>query len=369
MILSIIVKINNRFRIIKVGRSVDQGAAKTKHIESLINFNRLSWDDLKIFLACTKAKSFRKAAEKLQVSSSTVVRRIENLEIVLGIPLFDRLPEGIKLTEEALLIRDSAHDMEVCIYELLQNRMQIDNAIKGTVSISITEGLGTYWLMPKLVNFQKQFPKIILNVQCAMKSADVLRLETDMAIQFERPDNPDLIMTKLGRLHVYPFASEKYISVYGKPTSLSDAKHHRFVLQVSPNLEEQMIWAKKLGLKDMDELIGIRTNASTPLFYAVERGAGIGVLPTYATALKAPVVPLDFGVQNSLDIWLTFHPGVKKTPRKKMVIDWIKSIFDPQIYPWFSDEFIHPNSLLEQIPEQAKENMNQHYFSVTPFEI
>jgi hypothetical protein len=66
---------------------------------------------------------------------------------------------------------------------------------------------------------------------------------------------------------------------------------------------------------------------------------------------------------------LTFHPGVKKTPRKAMVIDWIKTIFNPKVYPWFSDEFIHPDNLLEQLPEQAKENVNHHYFSVTPFEI
>lgn len=350
-------------------RSLYQGAAKTKHKNFSININRLSWDDLKIFLACTKEKSFRKAAERLQVSSSTVVRRIESLEEALEIQLFDRLPEGIKLTEEAFLIKESATGIEGCIFELLQNRMQIDDATKGSVSISITEGLGTYWLMPKLVNFQRQFPKIMLNVQCAMKSADVLRLETDMAIQFHRPTNPDLIVTKLGRLHVYPFASEKYISIYGKPTSLKDTKNHRFVLQVSPNLEEHKIWAEKLGIESMDDIIGIRTNASTPLFYAVEKGAGIGVLPTYATALKAPVVPLDFGVQNSLDIWLTFHSGVKKTPRKAMVIDWIKSIFDSQIYPWFADEFIHPNLLLEKMPKEAQENVNQNYFSFTPFDI
>lgn len=350
-------------------RSVYQGAAKTKRKNFSININRLSWDDLKVFLTCTKEKSFRKAAEKLQVSSSTVVRRIENLEVTLGIQLFDRVPEGIKMTDEALLIKESASGMEGCIYDLLQNCKQIDDAIKGSVSISITEGLGTYWLMPKLVNFQRQFPKIILNVQCAMKSADVLRLETDMAIQFERPDNPDLIVTKLGRLHVYPFASEKYISIYGKPTTLEEAKNHRFVLQVSPSLEEQKIWSKKLGIENMDDLIGIRTNASTPLFYAIEKGAGIGVLPTYATALKAPVIPLDFGVQNSLDIWLTFHPGVRKTPRKAMVINWIKSIFDCQIYPWFADTFIHPDQLLEKMPEQAEENVNQKYFAFTPFDI
>ena len=344
-----------------------RGDPNLHHPKQVPNLNHLSWDDIRIFLVCCKEPSFRRAADKLNVSPSTVVRRIDQLEEALKTRLFDRLPEGVVLTPEALAIKASAQNMEKSLFELVHKRNQSDETVKGQVSISITEGLGTYWLMPRLVEFQRQFPSLILNVQCAMKSADVLRLEADVAIQFERPSNPDLIVAKIARLHVYPFASQEYIDLYGRPKKLSDAQKHRFVLQAAPQLQEEKVWAKKLGINSLDELIGIRTNSSTALFYAVERGAGIGVLPTYATALKAQVIPIDMMVQNSLDIWLTYHPSVKKIPRKSMVIEWLRSIFKPSVYPWFKDEFIHPNELAELMPPDASINFDNNYIAVKPF--
>ena len=343
-----------------------RGDAKTDRLSSAPNLNHLSWDDIRVFLACAKEPSFRQAAEKLHISSSTVVRRIDQLEEALGVRLFNRLPEGAELTHEARVIKDSALNMERSLFELVYKRMQADDATKGVVSVSITEGLGVYWLMPRLVDFQRQFPNLTLNVQCAMKSADVLRLEADMAIQFERPTNPELIVTRLGYLHVYPFAAKKYLDTYGHPKDVSEASKHRFVQQIASQLDAT-IWAKKLGSESFNDLVGIRTNSSVALFYAVEHGGGIGALATYATAMKAPVVPVDLGIYHTLDLWLTYHPSIKKTPRKAMVIDWIKSIFDPQIYPWFREEFIHPNDLIPITPEEARLNMDDNYFAIKPF--
>jgi len=51
-----------------------------------------------------------------------------------------------------------------------------------------------------VVDFQRNYPFVIINLQCAMQSADVLRLKSDMAIQFSVPETPDLIDVKLGRL-------------------------------------------------------------------------------------------------------------------------------------------------------------------------
>jgi len=67
-----------------------------------------------------------------------------------------------------------------------------------------------------------------------------------------------------------------------------------------------------------------------------------------------------------MDIWLTYHPDVKKTWRKVLVIDWLKSIFDPKTYPWFRDEFIHPDELAKIMPGEAKINIGRGFASVTP---
>jgi DNA-binding transcriptional LysR family regulator len=327
--------------------------------------NPVSWDDIRVFIACAEAESFRKAARSLRLSSSTVLRRIDRFERALGAPIFERLPEGVILTGEGRALLQSARKMENASFDVLRRQTAMDVVERGNVSISITEGLGAYWVMPRLVDFQRSYPFVIVNLQCAMESADVLRLESDMAVQFSVPTNPDLMVVKLGRLHVHAFASKPYLDLFGVPKDPGDLKNHRIVQQVAPGLDERAL-AVFFGVDSVDDVVAIRTNSSTAHFYAIEKGAGIGVLPTFAVALGAPVVPVDIGHRYHRDVWLTYHPDARKTPRRALAIDWLRKIFDPKIHPWFRDEFIHPSELIRKVPAEADFNFGAGYFSVTP---
>ena len=53
---------------------------------------------LKYFDEVARAGSIRQAAEALHVAPSSVNRRIQDLEEELGVPLFERLPRGMRLT-------------------------------------------------------------------------------------------------------------------------------------------------------------------------------------------------------------------------------------------------------------------------------
>ena len=331
------------------------GAAYTEQGSTVPPLNQLSWDDLRIFLACVESRSFRQAADMLKVSSSTIVRRVQRLERALGIRLFNRLPEGVVPTDEAHAIVNSARSMERAIFDVCRRSIQPEEATRGQVKISVTEGLGTFWVLPRLIEFQRGHPYLTIDLRCAMENADVLRMEADMAVQLERPTSPDLKLVKLGRLHIYPFVAKSYIDMFGLPKTIADVGQHRLVDQVAPQLEQGLV-AKKLGLDSIEGIVGVRTNVSSALLYAVEKGAGIGALPTYASVINAPVLPVDLGLSHYLDIWLTYHPDARKTPRMSLVIDWLKSIFDPNRFPWFRDEFIHPNELAKMASEDIALN-------------
>ena len=73
----------------------------------------LSWDDLKVLLACSRHGSTRTAASALGVSNSTVARRLEVLEAAIEGRLFDRTPDGLLATalcEELLPIAKTVED-------------------------------------------------------------------------------------------------------------------------------------------------------------------------------------------------------------------------------------------------------------------
>jgi DNA-binding transcriptional LysR family regulator len=185
-------------------------AAKTERPTGPVLLERLSWDDLRVFLMVARMLSFRKAAIALRTSSSTVVRRMERLEGSFGFRLFNRLPEGVALTVEGRSVYAVAQQMERASHT---SRSQLDQDLttRGMVRCAITEGLGTLWVLPHIAQFSRTHPTTLLDLRCSMELVDVLRMEADVAVQLEKPDRLDVKAVRLGRMHIYPFASRRYI--------------------------------------------------------------------------------------------------------------------------------------------------------------
>ena len=125
-------------------------------------------------------------------------------------------------------------------------------------------------------------------------------------------------------------------------------------MQHAPQVDDSA-YARVLGLTSLEGIVGIKTNSSIGVLYAVERGAGMGFLPTSSVALGAALVAVDLGVNHHADLWLTYHKEFRNSDRHKIVIDWLKKIFDPKTYPCFRDEFIHPNDLVPMMAASERE--------------
>jgi DNA-binding transcriptional LysR family regulator len=322
-----------------------------KRLES-VNLDRISWDDLRVFVVAARHASFRKAALVSNLSAATVTRRIESLEQQFGFRLFDRVPDGVRLTREGQWVLNSAQKMEQASIGL-RRLLDQDITARGVIRCNVTEGLGTYWVIPKLVDFNRANPYSVIDIRCTMNVADVIRMESDVAVQLLRPTSADLKVVKLGRLHLYPFAAEKYLDTFGTPLTKAELVRHRLVEQVSAQTARGVM-EEFLALENAEGVVAVRTDASSAHFYAIELGIGVGFLPTYAVPLGARVVPLDLGLHKPVDIWLTYHPDIRDVPRVSLFIDWLRDIFDPAKYPWFRDEFIHPRELAAWKPSRPE---------------
>src|SRR5438552_11290207 len=341
-----------------------RGAAMTQHrTDEILD---APWDDLKSFLACARHKSFRHAADLLGVTSTTLMRRIDRLEVRIGCKLFLRDQSGLTISEEGLAMLADVTEMERHAFNIFRRASQSSNDTSGSVRVAVTEGPGNFWVLPRLIDFQKTYRKITVDLRCAMEQADVSRLEADISIQFDRPTNADLIVTKLGRLHIYSYASEAYRDAYGLPKSLADLRNHRIVKQHGVQLDETG-YARILGLESLEGIVGISTNSSVAVLYAIERGAGVGFLPTSAIALGAPLVAIDLGINYHMDLWLTYHKEFRNSDRHKIVIEWLKSIFDHKVHSCFRDEFIHPNDLTPLMVSSRQNFGLQGYAAPKPF--
>lgn len=299
-----------------------------------------SWDDLRFFLATSDRGSFSKAASHLGVTQPTISRRIDNLEFRLGVRLFDRLPNGVALTSEGESILDAARHMEEMALEIQRNVWGSDRRMEGTVRISVTDGLATYWMTPRLPALQEGHPGISIEFQCSIEPADVLKMETDLSIRSRLPQAADLIAVKLGTFHFVPWASPEYLKRHGAPRTPEELLGHR-LLDHRAYYTEDGDWIEWFSLARAANLISYTTNSSAALLSAIQNGLGIGMLPTYSSDCVTGIVPLDLGLRAHSEIRLVYHPSIRDTARMRAVIDWVRSLFDKNVWPWFREEF-HP---------------------------
>src|ERR1700760_4034893 len=226
-----------------------RGAAVTQHrTDEILD---ASWDDLKSFLACARFKSFRNAAEALAVTSTTLMRRIDRLEKRIGCKLFLRDQSGLTLSDDGAAMINDVMEMERHAFNIFRRAAKFATDVAGTVRVAVTEGPGNFWILPRLIDFQKTYRKITVDLRCAMEQSDGARLGSDIAIQLEPPTNPDLIVAKLGRLHIHAFVSEEYRKLYGVPASLADVRSHRIIRQKAPQVDDSA-YARVLGLPSLE---------------------------------------------------------------------------------------------------------------------
>lgn len=313
-----------------------------------IDPDRLSWSDLRLFAMVADQGSFRSAAAISGKSINTFRAAFQRLEEAIGSELGLRSLEGIRLTPAGRELHEITTHMRLAGRLSARDTNSRRSDTEKSVRIGVSEGLGTFWLIPRMVSFQAQNRDITVDINCDMRPGDVLVRDTDIAVSLDRPDQPDLIIGKLGNMHLMLFASLGYLAEHGQLRSLDDWRDHTFVEQVAPNVPHSMLDFFVPSERPAG-FIALRANTSSAHYWAVAQGAGIGLLPTYIRAISRKVQPLDAPLRLRRDIWFSYHADARRSPEIRKALAWLKDSFDPIKYPWFREEFMHPDEFSRRV--------------------
>jgi DNA-binding transcriptional LysR family regulator len=153
------------------------------------------------FDAIIRHGSIRGAAEALRVASSALNRRLLDLEREVGTILFDRMPNGVRLTPAgeifAAHVRRTLGDVKLVsdqIYEL--------NGLRGGhVAIGSAESAALGLLPTMLASFRTDYPDARFTVEVGTPReilADLLDDRVDMILTHEEPSHHDVaVVTKV----------------------------------------------------------------------------------------------------------------------------------------------------------------------------
>ena len=120
---------------------------------------------LEYFIAIAECDSFRKAAERLDISQPTITAQIAGLEGVLGVKLFERMHSGARLSAAGRTLLPSARAVLEQVGGFVEAADEISNRPGGTFRLGATPTLGPYLLPHVLPDLHQQYPNLKFHVR------------------------------------------------------------------------------------------------------------------------------------------------------------------------------------------------------------
>jgi DNA-binding transcriptional LysR family regulator len=259
------------------------------------------------------------AAGPLEVTQPTCGRRLVALETSLGVRLFDRTPDGLRMTPAGRGLLDAATRMEQSAQDLALRATVSERDLEGVVRIATTELFACSFLAGALEQVRRTYPRIGVELVLSNAQTDLLRREADIAFRFgpegARPKPATLVARRLGEEPFLLYGAEAYLDRRGAPRDPGDLADHDVVLYAGRH--PAAAWC---AIACARATVALSAASMQVTGAAIAAGLGLGVLPKRAARLFPALRPLSPVIARATG-WLLIHPDLKRVPRIRAVAD------------------------------------------------
>jgi DNA-binding transcriptional LysR family regulator len=190
-------------------------------------------------------------------------------------------------------------------------------------------GLGAGWLTERIQEFLDLYPDIQVQLILANEELDLTMRKADCAIRLRQPQQPDLIQRRLFTVHFHLYAAPAYVAKHGKPSSIDELRHHRIVTfgEPVPGHLSELNWLETVGDVDSSRRVAtLQINDILSIKRAVQRGAGIAMLPDYVFEKDAGLVQILPETEvPSFDTYFCYPDAMKNQAKLNVFRDWVIS--------------------------------------------
>lgn len=289
----------------------------------------MRYDDLAIFVAVVERGSFIAAANKTNIPSSTLSRRLSRLEADLKIKLLERTSRKIHLTEKGKLFYEQCSPL---IQQLKQNTKALTESIDkayGKLKITVPTYIGNTMMADFFVDFMKLNPEIDLEMILSNEIEDILDEEIDIAIRIGPLNDSNFIALHLWEIDYVLCASPEYLNKCGTPTTPEEIKNHQaIILRTQP-----FPWRFRLLKEQLDACITplsrLVLNDFQLAIHAAINGIGITCLPCSIAKEKfksGELVQLmpQYELLNRRTAYAVYPEKLYMPKKTRLLIDYIK---------------------------------------------
>jgi DNA-binding transcriptional LysR family regulator len=242
---------------------------------------------LRVFRIVAEELSFTRAAERLFLTQPAVTMQIKNLEVDLGLRLFDRTGQRIVLTPAGRILHDYAKRIATLCTDAERDLAALKGETRGRLALGASTTIAQY-LLPRLAGeFLAAFPAIQLSI-ISGNTSDVVAALADGRIGLGLIEGPS------GRTDVKcePFVEDEIVLVvppaheYAATGSIepADLKPASIILRERGSGTREVVEeALKRARLDVRRLrIALELDSTEAIKSAIAAGLGVGFVSRWA---------------------------------------------------------------------------------------
>jgi DNA-binding transcriptional LysR family regulator len=237
---------------------------------------------VELFAAVARRGSFAGVAKERNVDPSSVSRAIADLEVELGLRLFQRTTRSMTLTEagDIYLAR-----VEPLLEELARAReaaAQVTGSPRGLLRITASVTFGQMRIVPLLPAFAARYPDLKIEGVFTDANVDLVADRIDLAIRLAPTVEGDLIAAKLMDTRYRVVASPAYLASHPPLARPSDLAAHKVLLFTIKAFRTRWLFRDAGGREEAVPISGDVTLAPAgSLLTAALAGLGPALLPDW----------------------------------------------------------------------------------------
>ena len=287
---------------------------------------------LRAFVAVAQHLNFRAAAQDLSLTQSAVSRQIQALEDEVGVALFLRHTRAVEMTSAGVqLLRAVTPSLERIDSTV---RMMRQSAGRKSVSISTWASFASMWLIPRLEEFQRDYPDIDIRIDATDTSVDLDTSDVDLALRYSVPTRVPAHALRLFGEQLTPVASPWLLKSSARLRTPKDLAQFALIEAGDAHRTAHMEllswqrWFEAQGLHRFEPKRWMYFNYAHQIAQAALTGQGIALarMPLIADSLASgdlvEVLP-NARLESPLAYWLIVGPRSAQRPEIKAFCDWL----------------------------------------------
>ncbi len=288
-------------------------------------------DGMRTFAAVAQEGSFTKAARRLNMTTKLASKYVGQLEERLRAQLFNRTTRSVILTDVGRAYLERCQPLLDQFDELEAVVQERQSELAGPIRMTAPTGFGSVNLIEALAPFQKEHPKVSIELNLNDRHASIIEDGYDMAIRIGALQDSSLIARRLAWMRVCIVAAPDYLERYGTPDHPNALSTHNCL--VNHAIRNSFQWRFKVGEDELRVPVSGSFQADAPRAAAEMAAAGLGITicPFYAIEpfVKRGTLRILFAEHEAIrfGLYAVYPPNRHLTARVRGLLDHLAGVF------------------------------------------